>query len=238
MAYSDYVLYVDESGDHSLAPIDTDYQMFVLNFCVFRKDHHVQFVVPSLQRFKFKYFGHDIVVLHEREIRRQTGPFHFLKSRTKRDGFLNDLNQLINSAEFTIIAAAIRKDHPDTRFLSDANPYDLALSDCMDRAFSILRCRDQDERETHIIVEKRGLKEESDLKCTFVHIRRGENSTRPMPNFEMVFADKRTNSAGLQLADLTARPVGRHLLLPAQSNRAWEIINSKFWRSPNGKKDN
>ncbi len=161
MAYSDYVLYVDESGDHSLAPIDTDYQMFVLNFCVFRKDHHVQFVVPSLQRFKFKYFGHDIVVLHEREIRRQTGPFHFLKSRTKRDGFLNDLNQLINSAEFTIIAAAIRKDHPDTRFLSDANPYDLALSDCMDRAFSILRCRDQDERETHIIVEKRGLKEES-----------------------------------------------------------------------------
>ncbi len=54
----------------------------------------------------------------------------------------------------------------------------------------------------------------------------------------MVFADKRTNSAGLQLADLTARPVGRHLLLPAQSNRAWEIINSKFWRSPNGKKDN
>ena len=108
----------------------------------------------------------------------------------------------------------------------------------MDRAFSILRCRDQDERETHIIVEKRGLKEESDLKCTFVHIRRGENSTRPMPNFEMVFADKRTNSAGLQLADLTARPVGRHLLLPAQSNRAWEIINSKFWRSPNGKTDN
>jgi hypothetical protein len=48
------------------------------------------------------------------------------------------------------------------------------------------------------------------------------------------FADKRTNSAGLQLADLTARPIGRHVMDPAQPNRAWDIIEPKLRRSPQG----
>ena len=55
-----------------------------------------------------------------------------------------------------------------------------------------------------------------------------------MPGFEIVFADKRTNSAGLQLADLTARPIGRHFLDPGQPNRAWDIIETKLHRGPDG----
>jgi len=38
MTYSDYVIYVDESGDHTLTAIDRDYPVFVLDFCIFRKD--------------------------------------------------------------------------------------------------------------------------------------------------------------------------------------------------------
>lgn len=33
--YSDFVVYVDESGDHSLASIDPNYPVFVLALCVF-----------------------------------------------------------------------------------------------------------------------------------------------------------------------------------------------------------
>ena len=51
---------------------------------------------------------------------------------------------------------------------------------------------------------------------------------------QIIFADKKTNSAGLQLADLTARPIGRHVLDPAQPNRAWEIVETKLRRSPAG----
>ena len=36
---SDYVVYVDESGDHSLASIDTSYPVFVLALCVVHKRH-------------------------------------------------------------------------------------------------------------------------------------------------------------------------------------------------------
>ena len=47
--------------------------------------------------------------------------------------------------------------------------------------------------------------------------------------FELKFADKRVNSCGLQIADLTARPIGRYILNPAQSNKAYEILRQKFY---------
>jgi hypothetical protein len=42
---------------------------------------------------------------------------------------------------------------------------------------------------------------------------------------------KTANSAGLQLADLIARPIGLHHLRPNQPNRAFEIIQSKLHRN-------
>lgn len=35
--FSKYIVYVDESGDHSLQNIDEQYPLFVLAFCVFHK---------------------------------------------------------------------------------------------------------------------------------------------------------------------------------------------------------
>jgi hypothetical protein len=49
-----------------------------------------------------------------------------------------------------------------------------------------------------------------------------------------VFSDKKSNSTGLQLADLTASPIGLHVLKPNQDNRAFTIIEDKFYRK-NGK---
>ena len=82
MPYSDYVVFVDESGDHGLVSIDSDYPVFVLDFCVFRKEDYIQnALVPKVEAFKFEHFGHDLVVLHEHEIRKQQQPFVFLKDR-------------------------------------------------------------------------------------------------------------------------------------------------------------
>jgi len=38
--YSDFMVYVDESGDHSLQSIDKNYPVFVLAFCIFYKNHY------------------------------------------------------------------------------------------------------------------------------------------------------------------------------------------------------
>lgn len=234
MTYSDYVIYVDESGDHTLTAIDRDYPVFVLDFCIFRKDNYANVVAPQVQAFKFAHFGHDIVVLHEHEIRKQKPPFVFLKSRDKRDAFMDGLNRLIEQADFTIVAAAIHKERLTQRYAAPGNPYEMALTFCMERAHAFLRDRGQHMLTTHIVVERRGKREDDDLELAFRRIRDGANYVGEMPGFEIIFADKKTNSAGLQLADLTARPIGRHVLDPAQPNRAWDIIEPKLRRSPAG----
>lgn len=237
MIFGNYIIYVDESGDHSLEVIDRDFPVFVLDFCIFRKDHYSSSIVPRIQEFKFQHFGHDVVILHEHDIRKQKPPFVFLKSEAKRNLFMDGLNKIIDAAEFTIVAAVIDKLRLTRQYTSPANPYEIALRFCMERAYAYLKDRDEQIEQTHIVVEKRGKREDDALELAFRRIRDGASDWGPMPAFEIVFADKRTNSAGLQLADLTARPIARHTLNRAQPNRAYEIIQTKFCRGPAGAVD-
>lgn len=70
MSFSDYVVYADESGDHGLTSVDIGYPLFVLAFCLFKKCDYTSRLVPALQSFKFENFGHDQVILHETDIRK------------------------------------------------------------------------------------------------------------------------------------------------------------------------
>ena len=234
MNFSDYVIFADESGDHSLAPIDGAYPVFVLDFCIFRKDYFANTIVPKVQMFKFKHFGHDMVVLHEHDIRKQKPPFVFLQNREKREAFMNGLSALIDGAEFTIVATVIDKHRYARTHLRPENPYELALKFCMERAHSFLRDRRQHTRTTHIVVERRGKREDDELELAFRRVLASSSFGITMPKFEIAFADKKTNSIGLQLADLTARPIGRHAMNPEQPNRAWDIIERKLHRNPAG----
>ena len=236
MEYSDYVIYVDESGDHGLNSIDPSYPIFVLDFCIFRKKDFARNVVPMMQDFKFRHFGHDIVVLHERSIRKQKPPFIFLRNEDKREEFMQGLNKNVQEAEFTIIASVIHKQKHKDKYVKPDNPYELALQFCMERAHRFLSKREQEGRTTYVVVERRGRDEDNQLELEFRRICDGTGRYRQkMPEFEIIFADKKTNSTGLQLADLTARPIGLHSLDSTQPNRAWNIIESKLDKSPSGK---
>ena len=46
-AFSDYVVYVDESGDHSLTSINPDFPIFILALCVFHKRHYSEMIIPA-----------------------------------------------------------------------------------------------------------------------------------------------------------------------------------------------
>ena len=137
--YSDYVVYVDESGDHGLKTIDESYPVFVLAFCIFKKQDYVEKVVPKLQDFKFRHFGHDQAILHEADIRRDRGEFSFLKTREAKDSFLNELTVIIEEAPFTLISTVIRKIPYRARYHEPANPYHVALGYGLERVFYFLR---------------------------------------------------------------------------------------------------
>src|SRR3989338_11186629 len=93
--FSKYIVYVDESGDHSLQSIDNNYPVFVLAFCIFHKRHYSEAIVPALEKFKFNHFGHDQIVLHENEIRKEKGAFNIFRSKEEKIQFLNELTHII-----------------------------------------------------------------------------------------------------------------------------------------------
>ncbi len=227
--YSDYIVYVDESGDHGLKNIDENYPIFVLAFCLFHKQDYAEQAVPKLQTFKFQHFGHDQAILHETDIRRDRGEFSFLKTRTAKSNFLNELTTIIEQATFTLVSTVIKKIPYRQRYHDPVNPYHVALGYGLERVFYCLREWQAHQQKTHIVVEKRGKQEDRELELEFRRICDGGNYEREQLPFELVFADKKSNSVGLQFADLIARPVGLHVFKPEQKNRAFEVIEAKFY---------
>jgi hypothetical protein len=228
--FSNFVVYVDESGDHGMQTVDPNYPIFVLAFCVFYKRHYCEKVVPALQKFKFNHFGHDHVVLHEHEIRKEKGSFKF-QSRHHKHDFLDQLTGIIDISNFILISCVIDKGRLHDKQEQLSNPYHLALGFCLETLHEFLQEKAQDETLTHVVVECRGTKEDKDLELEFRRICDGANrQSRRLP-FEIVFADKKSNSPGLQLADLVARPVGLSVLRPNQENRAFDVLKRKFFCS-------
>lgn len=226
--YSNYVVYVDESGDHGMQTVDANYPVFVLAFCVFHKRHYSERVVPALQKFKFNHFGHDLVVLHEHEIRKEKGDFKF-QSRQHKHDFLSQLTSIIDESKFILISCVIDKQKLCDKHAAPPNPYHVALAFCLETLYQFLTEKQQDKTTTHIVFECRGAKEDNELELEFRRLCDGTNRLGiPLP-FDIKFADKRVNSAGLQLADLVARPIGLNVLRPDQENRAFEVLKGKFF---------
>jgi hypothetical protein len=234
MEFSEYIVYADESGDHSLTSIDPHYPVFVLAFCVVRKPTYIDGIVPGFQRLKFEFWGHDSVVLHSHEIRKEHGDFNILRIAATRAKFLERLTGVIETADFTIIAAVIDKQRHVQKYAKPANPYEIALVFCMERLQHCLMERGQADRLTHVQVECRGKAEDAKLELEFRRICDGQNAVGAMPNLDIRFMDKKHNSTGLQLADLVAHPIGRHMIDLGQLNRAYDILEPKFQRGPTG----
>lgn len=234
MQFGDYIVYVDESGDHSLTSINSQNPVFVLAFCIFEKTVYRDNIVPAVQRLKFDFWGHDCVVLHGHEIRKAHGDFNILQNTTVRLAFLERFNELIGSLPFTVIAAVIDKQKHISRYITPANPYEIALTFCMERLQRWLTENGQQDKLTHVIVECRGRTEDATLELEFRRISDGKNRVGKMSNLDIRFMDKKNNSTGLQLADLVAHPIGRHVINQKQSNRAYELIEPKFRRGPSG----
>ncbi len=235
MDYSNFTIYVDESGDHSLESINPEYPLFVLTFCLVAKEDYLAHIAPETARFKHRWFGHEAVILHAHEIRKEKGDFKFLFDRTVRERFLDDLTGLMERLPYTLIASAIDKPRLNHQYNDPGNPYAIAMQFCLERAYQYLHEQSGTDGMTHVLVESRGKKEDADLELAFRRICDGANYHGKRLPFEAIFVDKKQNLPGLQLADLVCHPIGRHLLKPEQENRAYEVVEKKFRRSGGGK---
>ncbi len=95
--------------------------------------------------------------------------------------------------------------------------------------YEFLEEKNEQKNLTHVVVEQRGKKEDDELELEFRRICDGLNTREKSLPFEILFADKKAMSTGLQLADLVARPIGLQVLRRGQSNRAFDVLMSKFF---------
>ncbi len=235
MARSPFTVYFDESGDHGLRNIDTEFPIFVLCAALYRIEDYLRHDCPLFSDIKFKLWWHDTVVFHSYEIRKQSGDFAALANAANRNKFFEEITNFFAQSKVTLIAGAINKQALRDRYVAPQNPYDVSLMFCLERVYGHLISHGGADTTTTCIFEARGAKEDADLKKRFSEICSGNNQWRRALPFQAVFTSKKANLPGLQVADLAAYATARHVQHPNRERMDWSCIEPRFRRGPNGR---
>lgn len=233
--FGEYIVFADESGDHGMTSINPENPVFVLVFCIFKKADYCSVVKQAVTKLKLDFWGHDLAILHSHEIRRSKGEFKFLFNEEIRRVFLHALHETVKSIPFVIVAAAIDKRLHKMSEACPGNPYLLALEFCLDYTYQFLKSQNHLQHLTHIIVESRGKAEDQDLELAFRKISSQASILEESYPFDIRFASKQTNSDGLQIADLVAHPIAKHVT-KAMPSKAFEVVEKKILGYPEYKK--
>lgn len=231
-----YVVYLDETGDHGMAAINTSFPVFGVAFLVCDIADYCSAIVPEFYRLKLDFWGHEGVILHSRDIRRQQGDFSFLVDPGKRSAFYARVNQIMGTMPYQVIMAIIHKERHQQAYGRWAeNPYDLALMFALERLLPLLEGVGQSA--VQVIAEARGTNEDNELRLSFLNIiNNGTSFIRPdrfkKIQFNLTFLVKARNIIGTQMADLVAYPVARHVIDPTAANPAYAIVEPKFYAGP------
>lgn len=222
------IVFADESGDTVSRNIDPEFPLFVLALCLFDVSYYIHEVCPQLQTIKFKYFGHDGVIFHERDIRKQRGPFSILRARSLRDRFQEDLTVLIDSLIFRIFAVVIDKRDYASSSLASSDMYSIAMEVSLSQLDRYLSSAFGRVKRTAVMFESRGRSEDRALERAFTTSTPAALPYGAGKGFSFLCIAKRSNSLGLQLSDLVARPLGIAALRPGQPNRAMDVLAQKI----------
>lgn len=232
-AFSQYIVYADESGSPVLGADTYDYPIFVLVFLLINKRHYAFDVVPKVQMLKFDFVGHDQLILHERDLRTGSKAFAFLQVPENRSSFLHRISAIVAETDVEVCATVIDKTKWTRHHADIWEPYERAAGLCIFATAEALLRKGETDTEVTIVFESRGKKEDQLLELDIHRMSRGERFVDPTSpaagfSFRPLFVDKKSNSTGLQLADLFARPLGLAYLRPEKSNRAVDVLNAKL----------
>lgn len=233
-----YNLFIDETGDHGLSYIDKNFPLFVLCGCLFSEKSFKE-AEDKVNSLKMKYFKTIDVILHSRDIRKCEGVFQILFDLKLKESFYKDLNAILSGSDYTIIGVGINKEEHIKKYGKQAHdPYSLSLSFIIERMIFYLDGVDKN-GPIDIKAEVRGRKEDAELLRHFnstmdrgtYHISRERMQQKKMG---LKFCGKLENIVGLQIVDLVAYPLARHILKPAEPYVPFQIIEKKIYANKEG----
>jgi len=233
-----HFLFLDETGDHGLSFVDKNFPLFLLCGCIVEASS-LKKIEDETNAFKQNFFHTPQVILHSRDIRKCEGSFQILFDLELKADFYKELNLLLNKADYCLIGSGIQKEEHIKKYGKGAkDPYALSLSFILERLIFYLDGFNRDAT-VEIIVEERGKKEDQTLLSHFNSILdRGtyfidpQRLRRKVKSFS--FHSKQENIVGLQIADLCAYPMARHLLRPEEPYVPFEIIEKKIYANKEG----
>lgn len=213
------LLYIDESGDHSLSKIDRSYPIFVLSGVVVDEQYHHNKLTPALNSLKTKMFGTTDIVLHGKEMTHPQSASNPLYRKFMdadfRKSFYRGFEQLLTKSELSIVACAIMKNKHFAKYgLEAKDPYLLSFDNLLNRLIFDL----DDRQRGKIVAESRNSILDNQLEIAYLSARvEGTNKAQPAEiklklESAIDFKQKSDNIAGLQLADMVASPIARFLL--------------------------
>jgi len=213
MPQSEYIAFLDETGDHSLITIDSNYPVFGVAALICRRDDYIKQIIPAISAFKHEYFGHEGAILRSYDIRKKRGPFKSLFNGGVRASFMSDISNLMSYLPYTLFYFGIHKLDHSKKYRIPDNPYDLAMEMGLERLHRF--CRNNAITQLPIIAESRGDNEDDELRLSFYKfLSKGTRYATPSQlaacGLDLLFASKKNNVVGLQIADLCAYPLGSH----------------------------
>lgn len=240
MKRSKYYFFLDETGDHGLSFVDQNFPLFLLAGCLFEEDEleRVQGQINDLKSDIFKTEG---VILHSRDIRKCEGAFQVLFDLDLKKNFYERINAILANAHFTIIGAGVNKiEHIKEYGKSARDPYGISLAFIVERLIFCLDAMHDDDAMVDIRIEKRGRKEDEQLLGQYnaildkgTYYVQSELAKKRISEFQ--FSSKRDNIIGLQIADLCAYPLARHILKSDEPYVPFQVIEEKIYCNESGK---
>ena len=229
-----YNLFIDESGDHGLSNLNPNFPIFLLCGIVISEKEYDGLKV-SFDKIKESIWKSKYVIFHSRDIRKCEKEFKYLFDLSLKAKFYTMLDNVIGGGDYKVVASAIDKRKYIKSFgrLSD-DVYEISLSFIIEQAIFYLESLKHSDHSLNIIIEKRGAKEDKKLDEHFQRIlARGTGHVQPdrLSKFNLTidFKNKIENINGLQLADLVAYPIARHIMEPQRINPSFDIFKDKIY---------
>ena len=220
-------MYLDESGNHDLLRIDTQYPVFVLGGIIVDSNYADGEMADKVGKLKREFFGSEDIILHTAEIARNQNAFSCLKHTPTRERFFASINELMRTMRYQVVACVIHKERHIARYGGSAvDPYWLSLQVLVERfCFEVGSNASGGE----IIAESRRPDLDKQLHAAYERIqtRYLDHATIRSRITGLTCVSKSKNLPGLQIADLVVSPIGRYVLgKPIKED--FEIIKSKF----------
>jgi Protein of unknown function (DUF3800) len=212
-----YRLFFDETGNGDLhaAEKDPNQRYLSLTGIVIRQDIHDRYTTRRLDRMKADIFGRTQkpIVLHRREILGRNGPFTALNDehlRAQFDARFAALVAEVPAPAFTVSIDKLR--HLEKYKVWQFSPYHYALTCLVERFVLWLR---RTGNVGDVMGEARNPTHDAQLRRAFRYFYTNGTELKPLViqrrliSKELRLESKRSNVAGLQMADLLAHPAHR-----------------------------